>query len=101
MTAWALGTDEDNSLAAVMLRLVLSRAVLPDFAAAVQVHRPQLADFAGPASGEALESHHIRHDLRQVGQRGLDERFLDGQDRGRFAGGRAAPLQPFDGRKSW
>ena len=74
----------------MVLRLVRCRAVLPDFPVAVEVNRPKLADFARTTAREALEADHIGDDLRQVWERGLNERLVNGQDRGRLAGGGAA-----------
>ena len=75
MIAWALGPTKMMRSFPWCSVLWTGGPVLPDFAAAVQVHRPELADFAGPAAGKPLEADHIGHDRRQVGQRGIDERL--------------------------
>ena len=94
-----LGADEDGSLLAMMLGLVRPGPELPDFAAAVDVGRPDLADFAGPAAGEALEANHIGDDLGQGGERGVHHHVGHGENRRRLAGGGATLFQSSDRAK--
>ncbi len=95
-----LGADEDDALFAVMLGLVTAGPVLPNLAAAVQVHRAELADFTGPASGQALEADHIGNDRGQVGQRGVDDGVVNGRNGGGFACRAAALAEPLHGRQA-
>ena len=54
------------------------------------------------AAGEPLESHHIGHDVGQVGQRGVDRRIIDRPDRLCLAGiGAALAQSPSTSDQRW
>lgn len=60
-----------------MFRLVALRPVAPNVIRSVDVARSQVAHFGRPAAGQVLNANHVGDDRWQMGQRGVDHRFLD------------------------
>ena len=95
-----LGSDGNHTLLVVVLGLVACRAVFPNVPGTVNVHRPELANLARPATRQALETDHIGHNPGQRGQGGLDNRVTDGGNLGGFPCRAAALPESLHGGKA-
>jgi hypothetical protein len=58
----SFGSNKDDSLSPVVLRLVTLRYVFPRIFVAVDIAGPDTAQLTGARSGEPLQLNHVRHD---------------------------------------
>jgi hypothetical protein len=71
------GTDENETLPAGVLRLVMLRHVPPRIDAAVDITRAHVAQLGWSHAGKSLDPHHVCHHFQQVGKSGINGGFID------------------------
>lgn len=93
LSSWA---DEDGSGVAAVGVLVLFEIDLPNGMCSIDHPSGHRTKLARPAAEELLQSNHIGHNLRQMGESGIDNGLGNFRHRSRLGGIGATSFQALD-----